>query len=169
MYGSRRWPAVEVDSIDLRILMALETDGRIRKSELAMQVGLSASACLERMRKLEKKRLILNYHAEINVRLLSHVDFFFTELKLFRHRAHDFEKFERCVRANKKIIECFGLAGGIDYIIKVVSKSATEYQVIIDDLLVSEVGVEKYLSYVVTKVVKSSNYTPISSLDFVSE
>lgn len=47
---------VEVDELDLRILAVLQRDGRITKANLAQSVGLSVSACLERMRRLEKKR-----------------------------------------------------------------------------------------------------------------
>lgn len=164
--SSKQWrPAVEIDQIDLRILSALEVDGRLSKSDLAVQVGLSTSACLERMRRLEKKKLILNYRAEINVRMLSRFEIFFTEITLLRHTASDFVKFEKYARNHGKIIECFALAGGIDYIIKVVSQSVSEYQKFIDSMLEAEIGVDRYFTYIVTKSVKSLSSAPISSLD----
>lgn len=165
MTGKQWRPAVEIDQIDLRILSALESDGRLSKSDLAVQVGLSTSACLERMRRLEKKKLILNYRAEINVRMLSRFEMFFTEITLFRHTAPDFIKFEKYVRAHDKIIECFALAGGIDYIIKVISQSVSDYQKFIDTLLEAEIGVDRYFTYIVTKPVKAQSSAPISALD----
>lgn len=168
--NTRIWqPAVEIDQIDLRILSALENDGRISKSDLAIRVGLSTSACLERMRRLEKKKLVLNYRAEINVRMLSRFETFFAEITLSRHRAPDFIRFERHIKANPRIIECFALAGGIDYLIKIISNSVSEYQGLIDDLLEAELGVDRYFTYIVTKLVKSNGFTPISSLGIPTE
>src|SRR5688572_14482431 len=96
--------AIEIDQIDVRILSAIEADGRLSKRDLSGQVGLCTSACLERMRRLEKKKVVLNCRAEINVRMLSRFEILFTEITLFRHTAPDFIKFEKYVRSHQKII-----------------------------------------------------------------
>ena len=106
-----------LDRIDLRILAALQRNGRISKVELANLVNLSASACLERMSRLEKRKLILSYHANVG--------------------------------------------GGIDYILKVVASDVPAYQSLIDDLLGQDIGIERYFTYVVTKVVKSMPQFPL--------
>ena len=63
---------IALDETDLRILSVLQRNGRITKTELAEQVHLSASACFERMRRLEKNKVILSYHANVNLRALVH-------------------------------------------------------------------------------------------------
>src|SRR5581483_8051431 len=55
-----------LDSIDRRILRALQRDGRLQNVELARQVGLSASPCLRRVRRLESEGIIERYSAVLN-------------------------------------------------------------------------------------------------------
>lgn len=146
---------VALDRADIRILAALQQNGRISKVELAKLVNLSASACLERMRRLEKKKLILSYHANIDLAAVMPIQMFLTEITLGGHRAVDFWKFEQCVAKLPQVIECHALGGGIDYLLKVVASDVPAYQLFVDDLLSKEIGIERYFTYVVTKVVKS--------------
>lgn len=146
---------VALDRVDLRILAALQRNGRISKVELAKLVNLSASACLERMRRLEKQKLIVSYHATINLGAFMPVQMFLTEITLGGHRAVDFWKFERAIEKIPQVIECHALGGGIDYLLKIVASDVPAYQMLIDDLLNQEIGIERYFTYVVTKAVKS--------------
>jgi Lrp/AsnC family transcriptional regulator of ectoine degradation len=156
-------PAVRapLDRIDLRILAALQGNGRISKVELANLVNLSASACLERMRRLEKKKLILSYHANVNLSAVMPIQMFLTEITLGGHRAVDFLNFERGIEKVRQVVECHALGGGIDYILKVVASDVPAYQSLIDDLLNREIGIERYFTYVVTKIVKSLPQFPL--------
>jgi Lrp/AsnC family transcriptional regulator of ectoine degradation len=146
---------VPLDRVDLRILAALQRNGRISKVELAKLVNLSPSACLERMRRLEKQKLIVSYHATINLTGIMPLQMFLTEVTLGGHRAVDFWKFERAIETVPQVIECHALGGGIDYMLKIVASDVPAYQMLIDDLLSREIGIERYFTYVVTKAVKS--------------
>lgn len=156
-------PAVRValDRLDVRILAALQRNGRISKVELAKLVNLSASACLERMRRLEKKKLILSYHANINLSALMPIQMFLMEVTLGGHRAADFWRFERSIEKVPQVVECHALGGGIDYLLKVVAPDVPAYQSLVDDLLNQDIGIERYFTYVVTKVVKSLPQFPL--------
>jgi Lrp/AsnC family transcriptional regulator of ectoine degradation len=156
---------IALDRIDLRILAALQQNGRISKVELATLVNLSASACLERMRRLEKKKLILSYHANVNLGAVMPIQMFLTEITLGGHRAVDFWRFESSIEKERQVIECHALGGGIDYILKVVAKDVPAYQAFIDDLLARNIGIERYFTYVVTKVVKSLPQFPLDPDD----
>ena len=146
---------VPLDRVDLRILAALQRNGRISKVELAKLVNLSPSACLERMRRLEKQKLIVSYHATVNLTAIMPLQLFLTEVTLGGHRAVDFWKFERAIETVPQVIECHALGGGIDYMLKIVASDVPSYQMLIDDLLSREIGIERYFTYVVTKAVKS--------------
>ena len=56
----------EIDVIDVRILDALQRNGRVAQVEIAREVGLAPSAVLERMRKLESRGVIGGYSAQVN-------------------------------------------------------------------------------------------------------
>jgi len=146
---------VALDRVDLRMLAALQRNGRISKVELAELVNLSPSACLERMRRLEKQKLIVSYHATLNLSAFMPIQMFLTEITLGGHRAVDFWKFERAIEKIPQVIECHALGGGIDYLVKIVASDVPAYQMLVDDLLSQEIGIERYFTYVVTKAVKS--------------
>lgn len=153
-----------LDRIDLRILAMLQRDGRISKTALADAVGLSASACLERLRRLERGKLIVGYHALVNIKALAGLHSFYTEVTLRTHRGQDFSRFEQFVQKVDEIIECHALGGGIDYLLKVVCPDVEYYQTVIDRLLEEQIGVDRYFTYIVTKPVKSLLQLPVSML-----
>ncbi|HEY8604111.1 Lrp/AsnC family transcriptional regulator [Tsuneonella suprasediminis] len=155
---------IALDSIDLEILKNLQQDGRISKSQLAERVNLSASACFERMRRLEQQKLILSYHANINVRVLAQYEVFFAELTLKSHRIYDFDRFERHVAKLGPVAECYALGGGIDYLLKVITTDIESYQEIIEDLLVADIGIERYCTYICTKMVKTTGGIPLQAV-----
>jgi Lrp/AsnC family transcriptional regulator of ectoine degradation len=153
-----------LDRIDLRILAALQRDGRISKTALADAVGLSVSACLERLRRLERGKLIAGYHALVDIKALAGLQSFYTEVTLRTHTAQDFSRFEQFVQKVDEIIECHALGGGIDYLLKVVCPDVEYYQTVIDRLLNAQIGVDRYFTYIVTKPVKSLLQLPVSTL-----
>ena len=64
---------MKLDAIDLRILEAIQADGRITKLALAEKAGLSPTPCWLRLRKLEKAGIVTGYHARVAVRRLAPV------------------------------------------------------------------------------------------------
>jgi Lrp/AsnC family transcriptional regulator of ectoine degradation len=60
-----------------------------------------------------------------------------------------------------QVVECHALGGGIDYLLKVVAPDVPAYQSLVDDLLNQDIGIERYFTYVVTKVVKSLPQFPL--------
>ena len=153
-----------LDEVDVRILSVLQRDGRISKTALGEMVNLSPSACLERVRRLEKKKLILSYHATVNMKALLGFHTFFTEITLRTHRADDFSVFERYVQKIDEIIECHALGGGIDYLLKFICPDVERYQALVDQILDAQVGVDRYFTYIQTKAVKSRAQLPIEAL-----
>ncbi|MGE0718920.1 MAG: Lrp/AsnC family transcriptional regulator [Alphaproteobacteria bacterium] len=155
---------VALSEADVRILATLQREGRISKSALAAKVNLSASACFERMRRLEKQKVILSYHANLNLRALAQLHTFFTEVTLKSHHAYDFRRFEGLILTVPEIVECHALGGGIDYVMKVVTRDVEEYQALIDRLLEAEIGIDRYFTYIVTKAVKSLPQVQVDNL-----
>lgn len=162
-----------LDPIDLRILATLQREGRITKLALADRVGLSASPCWERLRRLESAGIIAGYHARVAVRLLGPVATVFAEVTLGSHRQADFARFEAAVREVPEIVECWALGGGVDYLLKVVTRDVDAYQRLIDGLLAAELGIDRYFTYVVTKPVKEADpplerlVTPVAAAESI--
>ncbi len=155
---------MKLDAIDLKILDAIQRDGRITKLALAEKAGLSPTPCWMRLRKLEKAGIISGYHARVAIRQLAPVASVLMEVTLGAHRQADFDKFERTVAAIPEIVACWSVGGGVDYILKIMTADIDTYQRLVDSLLDRHLGIDRYFTYIVTKTVKEEVVLPIAGL-----
>lgn len=155
---------MKLDAIDLRILEAVQEDGRITKLALAEKAGLSPTPCWMRLRKLERAGIITGYHARVAVRRVAPVASVMMEVTLGNHRQADFERFERAVAAIPEITACWSVGGGVDYILKIVAADIDAYQRLVDGLLDRELGIDRYFTYIVTKTIKEETVLPLAAL-----
>lgn len=144
-------PGIKVDHIDLKILAALQNNGRMTNAALADEVGLSQSPCLQRTKRLEAAGLIAGYETRIAVDKMIDAVIVFTQITLRDHRAADFQLFERGIGAIAEVVECHLVSGGYDYLLKVMARSIAHYQEIVERILERNLGIEKYFSYIVIK------------------
>ncbi|UVK54316.1 Lrp/AsnC family transcriptional regulator [Mesorhizobium sp. AR02] len=156
--------AAKLDPIDLKILDAIQRDGRITKLALAEQVGLSPTPCWMRLRKLEKAGIVSGYHARIAMRVVAPVATVLMEVTLASHRQADFDRFERVIRDIPEIVACWSVGGGVDYVLKVMARDIDAYQRLVDGLLEREIGIDRYFTYIVIKTVKDDIALPIADL-----
>ena len=155
---------LRLDAIDLKILDAVQRDGRITKLALAEQVGLSPTPCWVRLHRLEKAGIISGYHARVAIRTVLPVATVLLEVSLGSHRQADFDRFERVVRDIPEIVACWSVGGGVDYVLKVMARDIDAYQRLIDGLLEREIGIDRYFTYIVTKTVKEETVLPVADL-----
>lgn len=155
---------MKLDDRDLAILRALSEDGRITNANLAERVGLSASPCWERVRKLEKAGIIESYRARINLRKIAPVMTVFVTVELTDHTASAFRRFETHIARIPEVSACWALGGGFDYLMQVVARDIETYQALMDALLDANVGLARYFTYVVTKPVKAEGLPPLDLL-----
>jgi Lrp/AsnC family transcriptional regulator of ectoine degradation len=154
---------VRLDDWDIRILSEVQADGRISKSELAKRVHLSASACSERLRILESAGIIEGYYARLSPAIAGGVIFVMVEVVLHRHRLEDQRHFEAAIQAVPEVLDCWGIGGRVDYLMRVAAPSMAAYQEFMEGLLQRGLGIDQYYSLVVTKPVKSNSPIPLSA------
>ena len=143
--------APKLDQIDIHILAELQRQGRIGNNDLADAVGLSASPCLQRVRRLEAAGYITGYSAHLNLAKLGDPQIVFTQVTLSNHRREDFLRFETALRNLEEVMEVHLVSGGFDYLLKFNTRGISEYQTLMDDLLARELGIDKYFSFIVLK------------------
>lgn len=156
--------ATSLDSYDRAIVRTLQRDGRITKARLAEAVNLTPSPLWERLKRLEQSGIITGYSARLSLKKLVPVTTVMVEVVLKQHRAADFERFETRIRSTPEIVDCQATGGGIDYVMKVIVRSVDAYQRLMDELLESDLQIERYYSYVVTKAVKDNAEIPLDVL-----
>ena len=155
---------MKLDQRDIAILRTLATEGRISKTDLASRVGLSATPCWERLRRLEKAGLIEGYRAEIALRKLGPHVTVFVAAELADHTAARFRAFEEAMGRYDEVVACWALGGGFDYLLQIVTRDIDAYQRLIDAMLDARIGLARYFTYVVTKPVKGPAPPPFEAL-----
>jgi len=154
----------KLDRIDINILIQLQENGAVSNQQLAEQVGLSPSPCLQRVKRLEKAGYITGYGARIDVAKLTDTVTIFTEVTLVDHRIDDFTKFEANIRNVDELMDCHLVSGGYDYLLRFLTRSIAHYQERMESLLRRNIGIEKYFSYIVIKSPIVKNAAPLKTL-----
>ena len=149
-----------LDRIDLTILDVLQKNGRISNSTLAQRVNLSASPCLERVKRLEHEGYIESYGAFLNASKLKYGMTAFIQVTLDRTTADIFNKFRSEVIEIKEVAECHMVAGGFDYLVKVCFEDMAAYRALLG-AIVELSGVSQTHTYIVTEHVKRPSGVPI--------
>lgn len=152
---------MKLDARDLDILRVLSIEGRITKAALAERVGLSASPCWERLKRLEQAGIIEGYNARISLKKLGPHVTVFVAAELKDHTPASFRAFEENVQQHEEITACWALGGGFDYLMQIVTTDIDSYQRLIDHLLDIHIGLARYFTYIVTKPVKAPGVPPL--------
>ncbi|MDT7524974.1 MULTISPECIES: leucine-responsive transcriptional regulator Lrp [Idiomarinaceae] len=148
---------ITVDRIDRRILRILQAEGRISNVHLAQRVGLSPTACSERVRKLEREGVIESYHARINPAKLGANLMVFVEITLSRTSSDAFADFSAEVQKTPEILECHLVAGDFDFLIKARVPDMPSYRKLLGETILTMPGVNESRTYVVMEEVKADN------------
>jgi len=149
------------DRIDRRILRALQGEGRLSNVELARRVGLSATPCLERVRRLERAGYIAGYRAVLDPQKLDAALLAFVQVTLDRTTPDAFEQFRAAVIARPEVLECHMVAGGFDYLLKVRVRDMAAYRRFLGETLTAIGGIAQTHTYVVMEEVKSDAPLPV--------
>jgi len=116
------------DEMDRRILKELAGDARLANNELAERVGLSASACLRRLRRLEEAEIIQGYTALIDPAVNGWTMTALASIRLSRQHEDEIQMFENAVREWDEVLECHLVTGSRDYVLKVMSSGLDDYE-----------------------------------------
>jgi len=154
-----------LDSIDLAILEALQADGRMAVSALAKHVGLSGTACTERVRGLEAAGVITGYVATLSGPALGLGLLAFIEVSLERISREAFDQFRAAVAAIPEIEECHMVAGGFDYLLKVRVPDMPAYRAFLGEALAQVPGIRQTHSYPVMEEIKQHTRRNLAHLN----
>lgn len=140
---------IDMDRQDAAILRALQRDGRMSNIDLAAQVGLSPSACLRRVQRLEAGGVIKGYRAVTDplaqgVRFVAYVT-----VSLSQHTKQAQLDFEQAVSRSPEVRECHNVTGAVEYILRVEAADLEAYKRFHTDALGTIPQVNGITTYVV--------------------
>src|SRR3954469_18404312 len=154
-----------LDKLDKAILRALQQNGRETYDVIGEQVGLSPSAVLRRVKRLEDSGVIDRYvalvkpeavglglTAYLNVRLEKHTE---------SHKRNPMDLFRAAVVTWPEVVECAALTGDMDYLLRVVVRDMTHYRSFIMDTLLKHPSVQDCKTSFVLDRVKATTAIPV--------
>lgn len=150
-----------LDFIDIRILRALQRDGRLTNLELGSRVGLSASPCLRRVRRLEDDGVIAGYTARLNRDRVGLGVTAFVRVNIERHHDADVEHFMKAVVDLPDVIACYVTSGESDFLLHVVVADLAAYRRFAMEKLVRVPGVKDIRSSFVIGTIKEDGALPL--------
>lgn len=153
--------SIALDRIDRNILIELQCNGRISNVELAKRVGLSPTPCLERVKRLEKTRVIKSYTALLDPLLLNASLLVYVEIRLHRSSADVFDRFNKAVNQLDDILECHLVSGDFDYLLKTRVADMSTYRKVLNQTLLELPDIKDSRTYVVMEEVKYSTHIAI--------
>lgn len=148
----------QFDRIDRKILDILQRDGRISITDLAQQVGLSATPCADRVRRLERTGVITGYHARLSPKEVGRNLLVFLEIKLAVKSDEVFEKIKNELHNIPDVMECHLVSGDFDYLIKARIPDMHNYRTLLGDILQRLPSSAQSRSYVVMEEIKETFY-----------
>jgi Lrp/AsnC family transcriptional regulator, regulator of ectoine-degradation genes len=152
-----------LDAIDVKILSVLQREGRITIQKLAAQIGLSARPCLERVRRLQARGIIISFQAVLDLDRISSPVTVFSELSLTRQARH--ERIEQRLKASEEAVECWEISGASDYLVRFVCADLTRYEALTHEILGDRrLGVARIVSHVVLRPVSRFKGFPAALL-----
>lgn len=151
----------QIDDIDRRILAELTRNARIPIAELSRKVGLSKTPVTHRIRALEEMGLITGYRAILSPLKLGLTHVTYVEVSLADTREAALQQFNNAIRAIPEVEECYMIAGGCDYLVKIRSRDMADFRRILAEKLSVLPHVSNTSSHVSMEAVVEQNFTGI--------
>ena len=132
MAGTRGSKNVRLDAINRKILTITHTQADISNQELAKRVGLSTSACFQRLRALKEAGYFLSFNTDLDLnRMVEHV-LAYVEFTLENNSPQARARFEAEILEIPQFMDCLRVTGDVDYVCFTCCSNTRELNVLID-------------------------------------
>ena len=143
----------DLDRIDLKMLRALQRDGRISNADLAAEVGVCAATCHRRTQHLIEAGYIAGVRAVVEPQKVELGALVLVGVVLDRSTPESFAEFEAAVRKLKFVLDCHLVAGDFDYFLKIRVRDMADFNRLHGTQLIALPGVRQTRTFFVMKEV----------------
>lgn len=158
-------PREEVlDRYDVAILAELQRDGRLSNAELAQRIGLSATPCWRRVRRLEEMGVIRGYRAEIDRRRIGLGVLAFVRVDAERTNAEATHALEEAIRALPEVVACHYISGAGTFELHVTATDLDAYSRWVREVLFKLPNVKELHTSFSLGEVKAGGVLPLGHL-----
>ena len=150
-----------ISTTDVKILALLQNDARMTNQSVADSIGLSASPCWRKIRKLEEDEVIQGYRAVLNRRKIGLAVMVFVRVTIDSHSESEAKKFEEEVAALEDVVACYSIGGDADFLLQVVARDLDSYADFAMSVVRRLPGIKEMQSMFVLKEIKPLVSYPI--------
>lgn len=151
-----------MDLFDIRLVDALQRDGRLTNNELADKVGLSPSQCSRRRAQLENEGVIRGYHAALEPGALGYGVIAFVQVTLATHSPDNSRRFQQLIERIDEVQEAFAVTGEADYLVKMVARDLPSLARILNETFLPHESVAHVRSSIALTTLKDARLLPMA-------
>jgi Lrp/AsnC family transcriptional regulator, leucine-responsive regulatory protein len=151
----------DLDAFDLKILEALQKDGRLTNNELADRIALSASQCSRRRSRLEAEGYIQGYQARLDRQKMGLDLLVVISVTLATHNRDNARRFSALINDLPEVLEAYALTGEMDYHLKVATRGLSGLSRFVNDVLLPHDSVQHVKTSIVLDTLKSFEGLPL--------
>ncbi len=150
-----------MDDLDFRIIKALQSNGRIKKTTLARQLHVPTTTLVERIRRLEKNKVIQEYQAIIDPQKLDLLVQAFISVSLAHHQKSRIRNIENDIQKIPYIRACYHLTGRFDYLLHIAAKDVNHLGELVKKQIAAIEGIGKIETFIIFSEAKADRGWPI--------
>lgn len=150
---------IMLDTIDKKIINLLQSNGKATIKEIANELNLTTSPIFERIKRLEKDKIIKGYAALVDPKKVDKGQIVFCNVSIPNYTNKNIKDFESKVGFMPEVLECYHFAGVVDYQMKVLVKDIDEYNLFLHKIsLLPMIRVQS--SVIVLRQIKHTTIVP---------
>ena len=147
---------MKLDRIDIALLECLQRDARMSLQELSAEVGLTASPCWTRIKRMEQAGVIAGYSVRVNAEAIGLPDTVIVQVTLDSHSEDALFAFGRALEAIPEVLEAFLVSGDYDYYVRIAVRDTRDYERLLREKLYQIPGIRHSKSSFVLRQLKAS-------------
>lgn len=152
---------MKIDKMDEKILQILQNDSRTTNQQLSEKIGMSASPCWRRVKRLEDEQIIRGYGVLLDRKRLGLGVMVFIRVSIDRHSEAEALKFEQQVMQLENVVACYSIGGDADFLLQVVSPDLDTYAEFSMSIIRRLPGIKEMQSMFTLKEIKSFQGFPV--------
>lgn len=152
-----------MDTTDRKLISLLQENGKLTMKELSNELGLTITPIYERLKRMERDKLILGYEARIDQKKSGFDLEVFCSVTLESHKSEFISGFKVGIQKFEEVMECYHLAGSFDFLLKILVRNMDDYSIFVNKKLARLPNIGVVQSMMVLEKVKHKTLLPVAA------
>ncbi|MFV1883573.1 MAG: Lrp/AsnC family transcriptional regulator [Balneola sp.] len=152
---------IKLDEFDKKIIRILQKEGRLSNKELSERINLTTTPTLERVRRLEKQKVIEGYSAIVNKESIGKGFSAFVSVTLSIHQLNLLDEFTSAIKSIPEILACYNTTGEGDFLLYIVARDVKDFEQLLRSKLANLPDVQRLRTSIVLSTIKEESNIPI--------